>query len=69
MPHTALGLLFALLCSGCATTTQTAAAPGCRMAPSTPSPADDQDCPNQTGNQIGVYFGGTVSYGMARAVR
>lgn len=66
MAHAALGLFFALVCSGCAANDpQTAAAPGCRTA----SPQSYQDCQSQVGNQVGVYVGGTVSYGMVRAVR
>jgi hypothetical protein len=58
--------LFFLACSGCAANApQTAAAPGCRIA----SPQAYQDCQNQTGDQAGVYVGGTVSYGMVHAVR
>ena len=58
--------LFLLACSGCAANApQTAALSGCRTA----SPQDDQDCQSQTGTPVGVYVGGTVSYGMVHAVR
>ena len=70
MLRAALGLLFVLACSGCAASvSQTAAAPECRSPLLNPSSPDYQDCSNQTGNQLGVYVGGTVSYGMMRAVR
>ena len=58
----ALGFGLLLACAACAPSdTQSAASPGCRPA----ALQTAGDCQEQTGNQLSVHFGGTVSYGLA----
>ena len=66
MLRATLGFILLLACAACAPTdSQTAATPGCRPV----NLQNDQDCQPQTGNQLSVHIGGTVSYGMMSTVR